>query len=115
MRLLRLLALGISIASVATLSGCAGETDEETAAGDEALSGRVLQPSECPVKAPNSSKVPGVFDAKLSGCFIARGNESGAAMIDRAAAIIANPAEIGAATHHDGSKMFTSFKPSAPQ
>jgi hypothetical protein len=107
--------LGIALASLTMLSGCASETDDETGAADEALSGRVLQPSECAtVKTPNQSKVAGVFDAPLSACFIAKGNESGTAMVDRAIAIITNPSKIGGATHPGGSKMFQSFKAGAP-
>ncbi len=113
-RLFRRLAAVLALASLATVVGCASETEEGDAeAADEALTGRVLVPGECAVTAPNRSRVAGVFDATLSGCFIARGDETGDAMIARAVAVMTSPAQIGAATHPNGTKMFASFKPSA--
>ena len=115
-RLLRRLALGVALASLTSVVGCAAETeDPEAAAADEALTGRVLKAGECAVTAPNRSHVAGVYDAALNGCFIARGNETGDAMIGRAIAILTNPSEIGGATHPGGTKMFASFKANAPQ
>ncbi len=116
MRLFRQLALGFVIAASASLSGCAAESEDTDAdSSEEALSNRVLKVAECGIKSPNRSKVAGVYDAALTGCLVARGNESGPAMIERAMALIGKPAEIGAATHKDGSKMFSSFKASAAQ
>jgi len=113
-RLLRQLVLGIALAST-SLAGCAAQTDDEESAAADALSLRELKVSECKVAAVNRSQTPGVFDAALSGCLVARGTETGAAMIERAVAIIGDANEIGGATHPNGSKMFSSFKPAAAQ
>jgi hypothetical protein len=110
-RLLRQLVLAAAVASVTSLVGCVGEIEEDEASGSEALSGRVLRASECPIRARNQSDVAGVFEAPLSGCFLARDGESGDAMIARAIQIISNPSEIGSATYPDGTKMFASFRP----
>ncbi len=111
-RLLRQLAVCLSMASVSVIAGCAGETeDADENSSEDALTNRVLKVGECAVTTPNHSTVAGVYDAPLSGCFVARGNESGIQMIDRAIAIVTNPKEIGSATHPDGSKMFESYEP----
>jgi hypothetical protein len=112
-----MLVLGFAVASAGSLIGCAGETtdDESSEASEDAIVSRVLQPSECgAIRTVNSSRVAGVFDAPLNGCFLARGNETGAAMIERAVAIITNGSEIGGATNRRGQKMFSSFRASAP-
>ena len=114
MRLTRYAVLAFTLVSASTLAGCAGETDGEGVDSSEDALTRVLVASECGVKAPNRSRTAGVYDASLSGCFITRGNDTSAAMLNRAIGIITNPADIGSATHPNNTKMFSSFKPTAP-
>ncbi len=106
----------VLMASLLSLTGCAGDLDEddETAESADALQERVLRPSECEIRAPNRSRVEGVYDATLSGCLIARPNETGAQLVERAVALVVKPELVGSARRANGDRMFASFKAAPP-
>lgn len=118
LRFTRIAASVFGFVCMTSLVGCAGETDEEDAEGSDAAltAATTLRAQDCrTISTPNQSRTAGVFDAPLTGCFVARNGETGAQMLSRAIKLVTTPDTIGAATHPDGSKLFASFKPTAPQ
>jgi len=98
------------------LAGCAADTeDDDTDESVDAVTGQ-LRADRCgrfPVA--NRSREEGVFDGAFNGCLLARPNETGAQLVQRAVSVMVDPAKIGSARRQNGDEMFASFKPTAVQ